>query len=173
MKNSCVGCKYNFRSDKREPCKTGVWNIYYSGECLQYKPSLKTKLKKWLKGEVKQEMTFTIEDADLDKLCDVLKDINVRGCPWFEVQDKHGNKAKYYREPHWIPCSERLPEEDHWLGGSGKQFSDNVLVTIVSRDDEDAWVDVSYTIDGKWALELPRYCKILAWMPLPEHYRGD
>ena len=72
---------------------------------------------------------------------------------------------------NWIPCSERLPEEDHWLGGSGKQFSDNVLVTIVNRDDEDAWVDVSHTIDGKWALELPRHCKILAWMPLPSPYQ--
>ena len=51
------------------------------------------------------EMTFVVEDADLDKLNDVLKDINVRECPWFEVQDKHGNKAKYYKEPHWIPCS--------------------------------------------------------------------
>lgn len=46
------------------------------------------------------EMTFTIEDADLDKLNEVLKDINVKECPWFEIQDKHGNKAKYYREPH-------------------------------------------------------------------------
>ena len=45
------------------------------------------------------EMTFVIEDADLDKLHDMLKDINVKECPWFEVQDKHGNKAKYYREP--------------------------------------------------------------------------
>lgn len=53
-----------------------------------------------------EEITFTIEDADLDKLNDVLKDINVRECPWFEVQDKHGNKARYYREPRkkgkWI-----------------------------------------------------------------------
>lgn len=60
----------------------------------------------------KMEMTFTIEDADLDKLNNVLKDINVRECPWFEVHDKHGNKAKYYREPHWIPVTERLPDED-------------------------------------------------------------
>ena len=44
------------------------------------------------------EMTFTIEDADLDKLHEVLNDINVKECPWFEVQDKHGNKARYYRE---------------------------------------------------------------------------
>ena len=70
----------------------------------------------------------------------------------------------------WIPVEERLPEEDHWLGGSGKQFSDNVLVSIINRDDEDEWVDVSQTIDGNWTLELPRYCKIIAWMPLPEPY---
>ena len=52
------------------------------------------------------EMTFTINDADLDKLNEILKDINVKECPWFEVQDKHGNKARYYREPRkkgkWI-----------------------------------------------------------------------
>ena len=74
----------------------------------------------------------------------------------------------------WIPCSERLPEEDHWLGGSGKQFSDNVLVSIYNSDDEDEWVDVSQTIDGEWRIELPRQWKIVAWMPLPEPYKeGD
>ena len=75
-------------------------------------------------------------------------------------------------EPKWIPCSERLPEEDHWLGGSGRQFSDEVLVSVVNYDDEDTWVYISQTIDGKWALELPRHCEITAWMPLPEPYRG-
>ena len=72
---------------------------------------------------------------------------------------------------NWIPCSERLPDEDHWLGGSGRQFSENVLVSVLNSSDEDAWVDVSQTIDGEWVLELPRYCKIFAWMPLPEPYR--
>lgn len=76
-------------------------------------------------------------------------------------------------QTHWIPCSERLPEEDHWLGGSGRQFSDNVLVSIVNCADEDAWVQVSQTIDGTWVLELPRYCKVLAWMPLPPAYKGE
>ena len=76
-------------------------------------------------------------------------------------------------EQRWIPCKERLPEEDHWLGGSGKQFSDDVLISILNSDDEDEWVDVSYTIDGEWTLELPRHCKILAWMPLPEPYREE
>lgn len=74
-------------------------------------------------------------------------------------------------EQRWIPCSERLPEEDHWLGGSGKQFSDNVLVSIYNSDDEDEWVDVSQTIDGEWRIELLRQWKIVAWMPLPKPYK--
>ena len=74
-------------------------------------------------------------------------------------------------EQRWIPVSEKLPEEDHWLGGSGKQFSDNVLVSVYNSDDEDEWVDVSQTIDGEWRIELPRHCKIVAWMPLPKPYK--
>ena len=76
-------------------------------------------------------------------------------------------------EPHWIPCSERLPEEDHRLGGSGKQFSSNVLVSIVNRSDEDSWVDISHTIDGEWVLELSRDCKVIAWQPLPSPYQEE
>ncbi|MBO7423062.1 MAG: DUF551 domain-containing protein [Oscillospiraceae bacterium] len=76
-------------------------------------------------------------------------------------------------EPQWIPCKERLPEEDHWLGGSGKQFSDEVLISITNREDADAWSDISQTIDGEWGLELPRHCKITAWKPLPEPYREE
>jgi len=75
-------------------------------------------------------------------------------------------------KPHWIPCSERLPEEDHWLGGSGRQFSDEVLVSVANYDDEDIWTYISQTIDGEWALELPSHCKIIAWMPLPKPYEG-
>ena len=70
----------------------------------------------------------------------------------------------------WIPCSERLPEEDHWLGGSGRQFSDEVMVSVANYDDEDIWIDISQTIDGQWALELPGHCEIIAWIPLPEPY---
>lgn len=44
------------------------------------------------------EMTFTIEDADMDKLYEVLSDINIKDCPYFEIRDKYGNFAKYYRE---------------------------------------------------------------------------
>lgn len=74
-------------------------------------------------------------------------------------------------EQRWIPCSEELPEEDYWLGGSGRQFSKDVLVTIVNHDDDDIWVDVTQTVDGEWALELQQHCEIIAWCPLPKPYR--
>ena len=74
-------------------------------------------------------------------------------------------------EQRWVPVTERLPKEDHWLGGSGRQFSDEVLVSVTNYDDEDIWTYISQTIDGEWALELPNHCKIIAWMPLPAPYR--
>ena len=59
-------------------------------------------------------------------------------------------------EPHWIPCSERLP---------GKNC--RCLTT------NEAWgsfeVDWNVWIDGKWLYPNE---KPIAWMPLPEPYRG-
>lgn len=99
-------------------------------------------------------------------------DHETKSCPKYcDVIRRTVEEAKQERTGRWIPCSERLPEEDHWLGGSGRQFSDNVMVTIVNHSDEDTWVDTTYTIDGEWALELPRHCKITAWCELPEPYR--
>lgn len=96
------------------------------------------------------EMTFTIEDADLDKLHDVLKDINVMECPWLEVQDKHGNKARYYREPQWIPCSERLPEKE------GRY--------LVTNNRIGAWIvdfDFYDSFNKKWYYNQ----NVVAWLP--------
>ena len=106
------------------------------------------------------EMTFTIEDADLDKLHEVLKDINVMECPWFEVQDKHGNKAKYYREPHWIPCSEDMPKKPC-----------ECLATIEVQ----TW-EITHRIVRKTKFASGRFKgadKVLAWMPLPEPWKGE
>lgn len=62
------------------------------------------------------------------------------------------------KKMEWIPCSERLPEE--------KQ---TVLVA-----DEKGRVDIKIFI--KWLYEHPEYnhnIKIIAWMPLPEPYKGE
>lgn len=77
----------------------------------------------------------------------------------------------------WIPVTERLPDED-CCTGRGIQFSNWVLATIVNHeDDNDYFVDMLCTIDGKWKLtrdkygdSLPPWCEVIAWMPLPEPF---
>ena len=62
-------------------------------------------------------------------------------------------------EPHWIPCSERLPD-----------MHDEVLVTA-RGEVSIAWLYV----DEKWRsndMPQPMFKDIIAWMPLPEPYKG-
>ena len=61
-------------------------------------------------------------------------------------------------EPHWIPCSERLPEDDR-----------SKVVTLANGNAE-----VGYYSNGDWwcvgdkvTLENPT---VIAWMPLPKPY---
>lgn len=57
-------------------------------------------------------------------------------------------------EQHWIPCSERMPEEVGYY-----------LVTL-ARDSE---IDIAYfTKYNTW--ETFRNTEVIAWMPLPEPY---
>ena len=59
-------------------------------------------------------------------------------------------------ERKWIPVSERLPKEKKY-----------VLVTTIDDDMKVSWVtDVNYW----WNIGRG---KVIAWMPLPEPWRGD
>ena len=81
----------------------------------------------------------------------------------------------------WVPCSERLPEEET-----------DVLVTrkfLGCKDGSHGWnnhippttyVEVAQYFNGEWTA-LSDECKIarnrhtdpIAWMPLPEPYKGE
>lgn len=72
-------------------------------------------------------------------------------------------------EPHWIPCSERLPED-------GRQ----VLVYAISVHFALAKYDEMRNADGIYSMQWvtfdawkPFYTikDVVAWMPLPEVYR--
>lgn len=81
-------------------------------------------------------------------------------------------------EQEWIPCSERMPDEDY-CSGRGVQCSEPVLVTVVNHEnDEDIFVDTACTADGEWQLRddnplAPEWCEVVAWMPLPEPYTEE
>lgn len=72
--------------------------------------------------------------------------------------------------PRWIPCSERLPEEQkksYWVcTDSGYQC-------------ECRWTNINHfwtqpTTDWHWhPMDVPQYTRIVAWMPLPEPYKMD
>ena len=77
---------------------------------------------------------------------------------------------KLEEETKWIPCSERLPET-----------SDAVLTTyIVNGDRSRKYVEESsyYGNDESWSSPWDEYriagtrIEVIAWMPLPEPYKG-
>ena len=77
-------------------------------------------------------------------------------------------------EPHWIPCSERLPNEKD--AGILKKLgiekrSEDVLATVEVKGER--MTVTACTYDGKWDWNMkytfPDY-KVIAWMPLPEPY---
>lgn len=79
-------------------------------------------------------------------------------------------------EQAWIPVSERLPEV--YENAFHETWSDLVLVTV------DDGIQIRYTtdaclIDGVWQWNIEDdYWKkvdgeVIAWMPLPEPYKGD
>ena len=85
----------------------------------------------------------------------------------------------------WIPCSKRMPEEhdsifaklkgtDKWKTGMFEKRSDDVNVTVEFSTGR--IVRTAHTTDGKWILDILKMhpeAKIVAWMPLPESYRGE
>lgn len=84
-------------------------------------------------------------------------------------------------ERRWIPVSERLPEEREWLGTKrfGTTISDEVYVTFENPKGERFCKHLSFqngklsrfdqsTIDAFYPEAKP-----IAWMPLPEPYKGE
>lgn len=55
----------------------------------------------------------------------------------------------------WIPCTEKLPKDDGMVLAYSKE-NDGVIINWIQKGNEWAWLDGD----------------IVAWMPLPEPYKG-
>ena len=84
-------------------------------------------------------------------------------------------------EPHWIPCSERLPEEndDYWVTADPRYVPPNYKSTDIVSWYDGKWLMADYfVLDGE-KRKMPTYkvievnVPIIAWMPLPKPYGGE
>ena len=70
-------------------------------------------------------------------------------------------------EPHWIPCTERLPKEErkaYWCcDESGYQFQARWTNNTLGICGSDRW---------GWSIcDVPQYSHVVAWTSLPESYK--
>lgn len=129
--------------------------------------------------ESQEEQEETEKDLELLNAIYAFK--KATKCEEILVMQKHGTKAwdengkEHTMQPtdKWIPCSERLPDEQERSGWYEGRVSEPVLVTVGDG------VTEAFTIDGVWNWyidtdyykEIPE--KVTAWMPLPEPYKGE
>lgn len=72
------------------------------------------------------------------------------------------------KQPRWIPCSERLPKAGEYIGDVARYY-------LVQNEYGDMLV-ARYTHSEYWEQiyqSKPYADEIVAWMPLPEPYKGE
>lgn len=76
-----------------------------------------------------------------------------------------------YKEDHgWIPTTERLPDQREFIEAYVRHaYAAEFLVTIEGADKA---TTLYYSQTGVWFDEQREQYKVVAWMPLPEVFRG-
>lgn len=71
-------------------------------------------------------------------------------------------------ETKWIPCSEKMPEESGFYMASVycEVTKESHCRSVWFTFDDDPYAEMEWR-------ELPSYEKVVAWMPLPEPYKGE
>lgn len=83
-------------------------------------------------------------------------------------------KALEQQEPHWIPCSERLPEKVY-----SEHANDFIYPTVIICDESGrvtAGFYGEYVDGGSYWYDMDsetEISNIVAWCPLPECYKGE
>lgn len=93
---------------------------------------------------------------------------------WEEITEAIELGIRALKENTWIPCSERLPEEPKENPVfDGKYLEVYLVTTKYGSNEQDKvypfrafWNGINFT-DGRRILD------VIAWMPLPEPYKGE
>ena len=99
-----------------------------------------------------------------------------------EVRDRLKALPSVQLEQRWIPCSERLPEERDWYLGIFKEpdtgwinpipfICDYLLGTKTKATTKEGWILKGHT-DREEYIDYYFNLECVAWMPLPEPYKG-
>lgn len=110
-------------------------------------------------------------EEHLDYLQMLNKDENPKaGIKWYGVNWARNTIADLPSAQQWIPCFEKLPEENEMVLISAKyigHLSQNAPYVEEGFFTHDGW----YSAYGDDYSEL--LAKVVAWMPLPKPYKGE
>ena len=124
--------------------------------------------------EVKEPHGRLIDaDALLERWCSEVCKAKPRcdeDCMFYDYLTLDSLSPTIEPEPHWIPISERLPDEEkkvYWVcTDGGYQFQ--CRWTNINH----FWTDL--TTDWHWhIMDVPQYSKVIAWRPLPPVYQKE
>ena len=113
--------------------------------------------------------------VDLIDRQDLLKNLNRFAPEKYDalVNDIIKKQPTIEVKPQWIPCSERLPEDDN-----------EVLITVWDAEDDYVEVYKGFYQGHEWWTQWCHGCSkikdepcgeniVIAWMPLPASYKGE
>ena len=111
-------------------------------------------------------------DADKLETHELLEPLGIGNYEYAEVVYKDDiDDAHTIELQKWTPCSERLPEEEersYWIcldgGGQCQCRWTNDMYGFGANE---------YSKWGWHIMDKPQYSKVVAWMPLPDPWKGD
>jgi hypothetical protein len=116
--------------------------------------------KKYLEGRYTFQIPIEYSIA-MTRLCEIIE-----AQPKLSLETKTSDK--------WIPCSERLPDES-----MDSDDDDIVTILVATRFEGNLWFDGTFYMDiVDFDLKEKTFIseegmRVVAWMPLPEAYKGE
>ena len=111
------------------------------------------------------ELTLTLSSPITEEEWDLISDVDFDHTDRIWFNTKHGKKVEFVKIPRWIPCSERLPEDDSIVLVYYNDPREEVLCLWLGWHE----MDNVWYIDGN-AHSSEYGNEVIAWMPLPAPY---